>query len=602
MLILKNDILYKILKLLRKGIYVRHKLILLIVIAVILQLVIPINHIQANSNSEVKVNVDVINVRSGPGLSHKLVAQINKNERYLSLEKREDWVKIKLSKSKTGWVASWLVTETTNIQTNQLISSSVNGLNVRTGPGLTFPVLAQIYPSEQFPYVKEEGQWTSIDYKGEKGWVASWLINKSKNQLPIEQPELEESVTVQADFLNIRTGPSTDNKIVGSLKKGQKVLITNVTDGWYKIKFKSADGWIAGEYVKKETESPNNEREETKKGEHEQATVTATVLNVRDNGSLNGKVIDQLSKGTKIQVLNAEGDWSYVGFGNKKGWVASWYLQKESSKDRNEVPIDQTNTPKVTLLHDGTNLRNGPSTKNKILERGNKGDQFPILSKTGDWYKILLPNNKEAYVAGWIVTASNNLAPVKQENVSDYLKGKTIVIDPGHGGRDSGAVGCCNRVLEKDLTLQTAKLLSAKLVSAGATVVLTRKDDLYLSLLFRVSVSNYYNADAFISLHYNSSIYPSAKGIMSFYYNKTQEKVMADVIQKELIKGTGLRDRGVHYGNYQVLRSNRQPSILLELGFLSNPEEEYLVKTKSYQEKVSEAIYLGLGRYYENRK
>lgn len=578
----------------------KHKATLFVVGVMLLQLFLPFHSTYANdlSYKKIRVNVDVLNVRSGPGLSHKVISQLRKDEQYPLVDEENNWSKIQLSDSKTGWVASWLVSEikSETSSSGSSISSNVDGLNVRTGPGLTFSILGQIYPSQQFPFIAEKGSWTNINYNGKSAWVASWLISKKESD---PQPQSKDTLaTIQATILNVRTGPSTSYPKIGILEQGDQIVITDVKDGWYEIDFNNQKAWVAGDYVKKQTE-------ETKENENNPTTikakVTATVLNVRESGSLNGKVIDQITQNTSVEIHKEENDWAYISYGSSSnGWVAGWFLKKESSSDSTETNIDQTDAPKVMLMYDATNLRSGPSTSYSILERGNKGDQFPIISTVGDWYKILLPNNTEAYVAGWIVTASNELPPVEQEGVADLLKGKTFVIDPGHGGRDSGAVGCCNRILEKNLTLKTAELLASKLDSAGAKVIMTRRDDRYISLMFRVSVSHYYDADGFISLHYNSSIFPSARGVMSFYYNEAQEKGMATAIQRELIKATKLNDRGVRYGNYQVLRTNRQPSVLLELGFLSNPEENYLVNTDAYQEKIAEAIYLGLGRYFDS--
>lgn len=582
---------------------------MLLVSILLLQLIQPFHtFVNAADGSKVKVNVDVLNVRSGPGLSYKVTDQIRKNEQFPILDEKNNWTQIQLSNSKAGWVASWLVTEVktekSNSSSGTIISSKVDGLNVRTGPGTTFSVLGQIYPSQQFNYLDEKGSWTKINYKGSSAWVASWLISKKTSTTQTSPPANNNSeatdATITATVLNVRTGPGTSYSKIGTLKQGDKIVITNVKNGWYEIDFNNKKAWVAGDYVKKQATEKPNENVETPTQTIVKAKVTATILNMRDQPSLNGNVIGKLEQNTTVEIQKEENNWAYITFGKYKGWVAGWFLEKEKKSNTEDTSIDNTDVPKVTLLYDATNLRSGPSTSYSILDRGNKGDQFPIVSTEGDWYKILLPNKSEAYVAGWIVTASNKLPPVQQEGVADLIKGKTFVIDPGHGGRDGGAVGYGNRILEKVATLKTAELLATKLDSAGAKVVMTRKDDRYISLSFRVSVAHYYDADGFISLHYNSSIFPSANGITSFYYNAPQEKEMATSIQRELVRATGLKDRGVAFGNFQVLRTNRQPSVLLELGFISNPEETYLIKSNSYQEKLAEAIYQGLGRYYDS--
>ncbi|WP_408011717.1 N-acetylmuramoyl-L-alanine amidase [Pseudalkalibacillus sp. A8] len=256
----------------------------------------------------------------------------------------------------------------------------------------------------------------------------------------------------------------------------------------------------------------------------------------------------------------------------------------------------------MSLLYDGTNLRSGPSTSHKVVARGNKRDQFPILSKQGDWYKIKLSNQKEAYVAGWIVSLNGaSLPEVTHPSVGDHLTGKTIVVDAGHGGHYGGAVGTTYGTIERDLNLSVAKTVSSKLQAAGAKVVLTRNDNQYVSLPYRVYLTYSNSADAFISLHFNSSIFPSAKGINSFYYSKSKDARLASSLQDELVRQTGLSNRGIAYGGFHVLRSNRQPAALLELGFLTNSQEEHYIRTANYKDKAGHAIYRGLAKYFSTK-
>ena len=178
------------------------------------------------------------------------------------------------------------------------------------------------------------------------------------------------------------------------------------------------------------------------------------------------------------------------------------------------------------------------------------------------------------------------------------LKGRVIVLDPGHGGYDSGTRGVT--YLEKTLTLRTALELKPLLESAGAKVIMTRNSDYYLSLTQRVNISNYNKAHAFISLHYNAYSSTSS-GVMTFYYSSSKDAELSSSVQSSLAASTQLRNIGYKYGNYHVLRENRQPAALVELGFLSNPTEEKLVATTTYQKKAANGIYNGLFRYFLTR-
>ena len=164
----------------------------------------------------------------------------------------------------------------------------------------------------------------------------------------------------------------------------------------------------------------------------------------------------------------------------------------------------------MTILSDGTNIREQATTSSQIVARADAGEKFPIVQRDGDWYEISLPSGQSAFVAKWVVSTDEDTLttePVmkqKTARVPGTLKGLTIVIDPGHGGNDRGTTGS-RGTDEKDITLLTSELLAAKLKAAGANVVMTREADTYVSLRKRVAVSHQADADAFISLHYDAN-------------------------------------------------------------------------------------------------
>ena len=132
---------------------------------------------------------------------------------------------------------------------------------------------------------------------------------------------------------------------------------------------------------------------------------------------------------------------------------------------------------------------------------------------------------------------------------------------------------------------------------------MTRSNDTYVSNSTRALLSNNKNADAFVSIHYNDYQHStSITGIETFYYNQINQMSLAKSIHNELTKTTGLKNRGVKRGNYLVLRENKQPAALLELGFLSNPTEEKTVSQTSYHQKAAQGIYNGLNLYFKQQK
>lgn len=171
-----------------------------------------------------------------------------------------------------------------------------------------------------------------------------------------------------------------------------------------------------------------------------------------------------------------------------------------------------------------------------------------------------------------------------------------IVIDPGHGGSDPGAVGP-NGLKEAHVNLAVALKVAEKLRKAGVEVKLTRTSDVFIDLQPRCDIANSFGADYFVSIHCNSAGTPEAKGTETYCYKfGGQGEVLAKAIQAELIATTGRANRGVKTANYYVLRRTKMPAVLTELAFISNPEEERLLGSPDYQEKCATAIARGIGK------
>ncbi|WP_273125037.1 SH3 domain-containing protein [Bacillus weihaiensis] len=571
----------------------------------------------AAATEQVTINVDLLNVRSGPGLTYSIVAKVKQGQTYNVTEKKNDWVKIKLSSSSYGWVAGWLVSTKTVTPTastpsvtanSSTVTSNATGLRFRSGPGTSFSIIGVFDKGKTATYVEKSGEWVKISYSGKQGWVSSQYVTlkTTSTQSPSNSSTSSTGTakaTVTATSLNVRSTGSTSGKVIGSLKKNETVTIVKEQGKWAEIQKTGLKGWAHLDYLKKSsTSSSTSTPTEVPKETTTQVTgtITATSLNIRDSGSLSGKVIGAVLKGSKVTILEEKNDWYKISFGsNKVGWAAGWYISKSSTTATPTKPESTPSTNKqVKIIYNGTNIRSGASTSHSIVKRANTGDTFEIVGTSGDWYKINIGSSQTAYIAGWVVETIGVQTPVTKPGSEQYVKNKTIVIDPGHGGQDGGAVGT-RGTLEKNLTLTTAKLLYDKLKSAGANVFLTRSNDTYISLNSRVSTSHYRNAEAFLSLHYDSTTDRSASGTTSYYYNALKDAPLASKINTEMVKQTKLRDRGIKFGNFHVMRENRVPAVLLELGFVSNPTEELSVNTSSYQERASQGIYNGLAQYFK---
>jgi N-acetylmuramoyl-L-alanine amidase len=219
------------------------------------------------------------------------------------------------------------------------------------------------------------------------------------------------------------------------------------------------------------------------------------------------------------------------------------------------------------------------------------------------------------------------------------LKIGRIVIDPGHGGHDTGTIGP-NGLEEKDLVLDVGRRLGKLLQSRlGADVVYTRKDDTFIPLETRTSIANQEQADLFVSIHANSSRDPDARGVETYYLNFTSSAEALDVAAREnaasdksvyelqdlvkkialkekieesrefasnvqralhsglAAKNPGIRDRGVKKAPFIVLIGANMPSILAEISFVSNPGDERRLQTSDYRQRIAESLYRGISKY-----
>jgi N-acetylmuramoyl-L-alanine amidase len=168
----------------------------------------------------------------------------------------------------------------------------------------------------------------------------------------------------------------------------------------------------------------------------------------------------------------------------------------------------------------------------------------------------------------------------------------TVVIDAGHGGHDRGA-RAVSGMNEKDLCLDMAKRLKPLLERAGFRVVMVRDRDVFVPLGRRVEISNRYRNAIFVSIHYNWARRRAARGLEVFYHTPQSRRLAANIL-RESLRVYSTPNRGVKPANFYVLRNNRRPAVLLELGFLSNSQDNAYVQRADIRQRQAEAIARGI--------
>jgi N-acetylmuramoyl-L-alanine amidase len=278
-----------------------------------------------------------------------------------------------------------------------------------------------------------------------------------------------------------------------------------------------------------------------------------------------------------------------------------------------------------------------PHVSHATFSGGDLRIQLTSPEVAGDSYKLEKPFRIVLDLRKVAAPASGTPPPgVKPSEPAGI---RTIVIDPGHGGKEVGAIGP-GGLMEKDITLAVARKLSAALQSKiNARVVLTREDDSLVSLDQRTAIANQYKADLFLSVHMNAAVVKGAKGSETYFlsleasdelarrsaetenasttaaianpstdlklilWDLAQQEYLqessrfAQVIQEEMNRATSVQNRGVKQAPFKVLIGATMPAALVEVGFITNPDEETKLKSDGFQDMMVDALVRAVQRY-----
>ena len=413
------------------------------------------------------------------------------------------------------------------------------------------------------------------------------------------------NVIVEASVVNVRLGPGLTYDIMTQIQGGTVVNVLSEKNEWYKVRMDDDRiGWVASWLI-------NNT--EVAASKNLIATVLDSSVNVREENNDQSEIVGSAVAGEKFDMLFEDNGWSQINYNNRVAWVLSSLIEispgsiegttetvsSVEASENKEKPVPDENS--IVISYDDVNVRLGPSLETDIVLTSNTGDTFTKVGKEGDFYEIEIDSQQTGFVASWLVADGTTeiLSEGDSEKLlpsSTTLSEATIVIDPGHGGTDPGAEG--STFYEKEVTLQTAEVVAEKLRDAGANVILTRVGDEDVSLEERTYISSNYNADLFISLHYDSTaegVYGT--GITTYYYSD-QTLPLAKLMNNKLAETLPLENNGSRFGDYMVLRENSQPSLLLELGYINNTNDVNIFNSDSYRFLVADSVYEALIEYF----
>lgn len=544
---------------------------------------------QAFAVTQLTVDTQTLNVRSDAGTNFAKVGSVSQGEVFTALQEKNGWYQIVLTDGKIGWISKDYVQTSASLYPEKVTVDS--GLvNIRSGPDTTYNKIGELTPGVTLQVLGKSKDWYSVYLSDGKtvGWVASWVV-KSANTSTVTpvQPGNNENPgqtggepvagagiqgKVNTASLNVRKSASDSATKVTSLPSGtivnilsEKGTILDQNNCWYEISTGSITGWVRSSYVDivgadRSSYVPkqgaalqwNESGEAPGSGEIKGDSVTYGIrLQVTTNGAVHYRTED-ISGGMVIYTdAKLQGDLSNA---QHNGVSVTWQNDEHSA-----LKITWNSKQNVAVL---------PGEDGKSLE-----------IRIG----------------------------------SSSLIGKFIVLDPGHGtytsasgsGMDSGAVGT-GGLHEQIVTLEIGKKTRDYLEGRGATVVMTRTGGSYLTLIERAWMANALDSDVFVSIHCNSATNKTAHGTGTYFYapsgnsryDRAERQRLAQCIQNAVVASAGRSNYGVKEDNFAVIRETDMPSVLIETAFISNLEEEMLLASDDFRDKMAYGIANGLENYF----
>jgi len=435
-------------------------------------------------------------------------------------------------------------------------------------------------------------------------FVARAKSEKYRLELPVKGVTVPDTsqviglVKVTTDGLNIRksTDSTSTTNIVGKVNTGGKLSVYAVEGNWLKVTYKGAYAYIFKQYAEFLDADGNA------LGAVEKEVTTKNAVNLYVKPTSSAKVISTIKANVKLPVYKTVGGYYLTQVNGLPGYVVA-NSTTDTVEEEKPNPNPDPGTPPVTsgdvlgrVTVANLNVRSQSNSTSAVLFKLNKGEYVQVNSISGYWAEITY-NGQTGYVHKSYLKLLNQSAKPLQNRV--------IILDPGHGGKDPGTVK--GSVSEKSITLKVSTQVKQLLENAGAKVYMTRTGDTYPSLQDRVDFTQANYGEIFVSVHVNSAANSSAQGTETYYAISTGDMYQEDIdlatfVNNQIVNNLNMKNRGVKQEQYYVIRNMVIPSILVELGFLTNTEDHNKMTNDQYVNLFAESIYNGILQYYKNNK
>ena len=386
-----------------------------------------INTSKGNSFGEI-ISSEDIGLRKGADSSHEIITSIPSGARVNIIDKMsKDWYKVSY-KDFTGYLQAKdirVLGDELNQDNVGLISA--NQLNVRTSPNENGQVIGTLHKNDKVNVLdKSIDGWYKIDFNGRRAYVSSKYVNlisykNNEVKTEVKKEPIEGTGKVNINTaLNVRQASTTNSRIIGSLKGGEKVNIISESNGFYKIEFNNSYGYVYSKYISKDGDSEKVQvvkQEEVKKEKVDESKKEAKAtpkaepvvlavrslnktgivnvsssLNVREGAGTSSKVIGSLSGNTKVTIVGEEGAFYKIEYKGSHGYVAKEYIKdiKDEVVTEPEKPSAPENTEKTGVVNvsSSLNVREGASTSSKVIGSLSGNTKVTIVGEEGAFYKI----------------------------------------------------------------------------------------------------------------------------------------------------------------------------------------------------------------------
>ncbi|EIF6156568.1 SH3 domain-containing protein [Clostridium perfringens] len=391
-----------------------------------------INTSKGNSFGEI-ISSEDLGLRKGADSSHEIITSIPSGARVNIIDKVSDnWYKVGY-KDFVGYVeAKDIRVLGDNLNQDNVGLISANQLNVRTSPNENGQVIGTLHKNDKVNVLdKSIDGWYKIDFNGRRAYVSSKYVNlisykNNEVKTEVKKEPIEGTGKVNINTaLNVRQASTTNSRIIGSLKGGEKVNIISESNGFYKIEFNNSYGYVYSKYISKDGDSEKVQvvkQEEVKKEKVDESKKEAKAtpkaepvvlavrslnktgivnvsssLNVRSSASTSSKVIGSLSGNTKVTIIGEEGAFYKIEYKGSHGYVAKEYVKDvtESSNSNQgtqtpEKPSTPESTEKTGIVNvsSSLNVREGASTSSKVIGSLSGNTKVTIVGEEGAFYKI----------------------------------------------------------------------------------------------------------------------------------------------------------------------------------------------------------------------